>query len=180
MVTCDWRTATDEERAKFPETAAFHDRHGDNLSECDAWVCQCGNDPNLEGFDAQPCLCGDDQAHECVTAAGGRFEPRWSCARCGRLYESSGVEIEQDPLALQPVVASVVGRAVETVWAALGALMIGREYVFVESPTRWFKVLGRASVGKLEILEGGQTRRYASAAALARCLSYGAVIERPR
>jgi hypothetical protein len=179
MITCEWISASKEVRAKYPEITADHERHGADLRECDAWVCQCGNTPTSEGFDAQPCLCGDDQAHECVTAIGGQFDPRWSCARCGRLYDGAGREISQDPLPKPAVAADVVAAAVENVWTALGHLMVGHEYVFAEFPQRWFKVTRRATtIGKLEILEAGHVRRYATAAELARCLSYGVVIER--
>jgi hypothetical protein len=76
MITCDWSRATLEARAKFPDATAYHDAHGADLSDCDSWLCECGNRPDLDGFDT----------------VDGAPELRYRCARCARVYTAGGVE----------------------------------------------------------------------------------------
>src|SRR5678816_2758373 len=96
-LTCDWKAAIERHFRMAPdtelptETLQFHADHGDDdLSQCDAWICECGNSPHRQGFHAEPCLCGDDQPHECGV---GVFAPSYRCDKCDRVYTSAGREI---------------------------------------------------------------------------------------
>jgi len=84
MIRCEWASVAPNSltAARFPNAYAFHVAHGPNLTRCDAWVCVCGNRPDLEGFDATPGLGGAVDVH-----AGYR------CARCARCYTTAGVEV---------------------------------------------------------------------------------------
>lgn len=79
-VTCSWATATPADRAKYPEAARHHQRHGADLGRCDAWVCGCGNRPDLEGFHPT-----DDAPHDEFSV--------WRCGKCNQLYRDDGKEI---------------------------------------------------------------------------------------
>jgi hypothetical protein len=88
-VTCDWATATDADKKQFPDFAAYHQKHGDNMADCDAWVCPCGNSTDTGGF--RPC-----------DANGNEVEPpdsdstdvlRFACNDCGRIILHSTGEV---------------------------------------------------------------------------------------
>jgi len=88
-VHCDWLPVAEGNREAFPDSIKFHEAHGDDLSECDAWVCDCGNGTGGHGF--YPC-----------NELGEEVEPdeNWAscwlscCAECLTLYNRSGVEVE--------------------------------------------------------------------------------------
>jgi hypothetical protein len=49
---CSWRSEdrkTAAARERFAESAAFHNAHGDDLSECDSWLCVCGKTDSRGG-----------------------------------------------------------------------------------------------------------------------------------
>lgn len=68
-VACDWATCSPtEDNAEW----ISHHAHGDDLSQCDAWVCHCGNRADLEGF--EPTWEEMPQGTRAVA---------WTCSRCG-------------------------------------------------------------------------------------------------
>jgi len=81
-VTCDWIPATEENRRRFPDFVELHEKHGDDMSECDAWKCECGNDTCGQGF--YPC-----------TPSGAECEPdhKWQhlykCDMCNTIYDQA-------------------------------------------------------------------------------------------
>lgn len=80
-IACAWKTASAEFRDAFPDATQFHDEHADNLAECDAWRCECGNEPHLDGFEAT-----DESPEDLWT--------RFRCRRCGRVYDAAGGEVQ--------------------------------------------------------------------------------------
>jgi hypothetical protein len=76
-IQCHW--AEPSETSTPEDEARSHAAHGDRMDECDAWVCICGNNPELLGF--YPCDAdGDRIEHEDGT--GLVF-----CDQCGRIIE---------------------------------------------------------------------------------------------
>lgn len=49
-VSCSWENVSAETAERFPMSVTFHKSHGSDLSECDAWLCRCGNSADREGF----------------------------------------------------------------------------------------------------------------------------------
>lgn len=93
-VTCDWMTAGDEESDRlFPDAAAFHAAHGDDLAACDDWRCTgCGNTPVGAGF--IPCDEGGEEVFPPPLAPDGSAVPWviafYLCDGCARLLRPSG------------------------------------------------------------------------------------------
>src|SRR5438552_1463839 len=87
---CTWQSEdadTAQARRESPDSAAWHDSHGDDLSRCDSWLCVCGKTDSRGG------------SWQTSDARGMPMEPtaRWSghvtCLACGRVYSREGVAI---------------------------------------------------------------------------------------
>lgn len=78
-VGCSWlREDRDTSRARrdYPDSAAWHDSHGDDFSKCDSWLCVCGR----------------------TDSRGGSWEydeksGNVTCTECGRVYDRTGLAI---------------------------------------------------------------------------------------
>src|SRR5687767_10578033 len=47
---CSWFSeAIGDARSQFPADAAYHDKHGDDLTKCDSWLCVCGHTDSRGG-----------------------------------------------------------------------------------------------------------------------------------
>lgn len=88
-VACSWRNEngpTSAAREKFADSAAFHDAHGDDMTECDSWLCVCGRSDSRGSW-------------ETCDKAGKPTEPTsgWAghlrCTSCGRVYDREGLAI---------------------------------------------------------------------------------------
>jgi hypothetical protein len=88
-VHCDWLPVAEENREAFPDSIKFHEAHGDDLSECDAWVCDCGNGTGGHGF-----YPSNELGEEVEPDENWAFSWLSCCAECLTLYNRSGVEVE--------------------------------------------------------------------------------------
>jgi hypothetical protein len=61
------------------------------LGECDAWRCECGNEPHLDGF-----LTRDPDEPD--LGAGLVSFGEFLCGTCGRVYDADGRELRQEAL----------------------------------------------------------------------------------
>jgi hypothetical protein len=93
-VTCDWAKATDADKKEFPDSVAYHQKHGANMAECDAWVCPCGNSTDTGGF--RPCDANGDEVEP--PDAGSTDILRFACNDCGRIIlHSTGEVVGRNP-----------------------------------------------------------------------------------
>lgn len=82
---CSWHSeAIGIVRDEFQADAAYHARHGDDLTKCDAWLCVCGRTDSRGG------------SWETCDETGAPMEPTndWPgsirCTECGRVYSRDG------------------------------------------------------------------------------------------
>jgi hypothetical protein len=85
-VTCDWATATEADKKQFPDFAAHHKKHGDNMAKCDAWVCPCKNSTDTGGF--TPC---NELGHP--MEPDSKWPNLYSCNNCGRVISQKTGEV---------------------------------------------------------------------------------------
>ena len=85
-VACSWHNEdgpTSAAREKFADSAAFHDAHGDDMTECDSWLCVCGRTDSHGSWEASD-------------KVGKQMEPTgaWAghlrCTSCWRVYDREG------------------------------------------------------------------------------------------
>jgi len=89
-VGCSWLSEdpdTTQARRESPDSAAWHDQHGDDFSKCDSWLCVCGKTDSRGG------------SWETTDNRGFVREPTagWNghvkCTTCGRVYNREGIAI---------------------------------------------------------------------------------------
>jgi hypothetical protein len=68
-----------------------HQHTDATLGQCDAWLCECGNEPHLDGF-----LTHDPEEPE--LGAGLVSFGEFLCGTCGRIYDADGRELRQESL----------------------------------------------------------------------------------
>lgn len=89
-VGCGWQSeASGSARHAFSESADHHDGHGDDLTQCDSWLCVCGQTDSRGG------------SWETCDAVGVQMEPNhdWPgnllCSECRRVYARDGYVLTQ-------------------------------------------------------------------------------------
>jgi hypothetical protein len=89
-VRCAWQDVDAAIAARFADATAFHAAHGArDLSVCDAWICRCGNRPDLDGF--HQC---DDRGREIDPEPDDHiFGALYLCGGCGRILTEAGLQV---------------------------------------------------------------------------------------
>jgi len=81
-VSCDWLPTDPQNRKDFPDSVTFHEAHGDDLSGCDAWVCEC---KSSEFF---PCNKAGQEV-----GPDKDWHALWCCQACETIYDKNGFEL---------------------------------------------------------------------------------------
>jgi hypothetical protein len=88
---CSWLSEdadTAQARRESPDSALYHDAHGDDLTKCDSWLCVCSRSDSRGG------------SWETTDERGNPREPTagWNgyvtCTNCGRIYNRDGLAIK--------------------------------------------------------------------------------------
>lgn len=87
---CSWLSEdadTAQARRESPDTASWHDSHGDSLSSCDSWLCVCGHTDSRGGS------WDTTDARGLVSEPTASWEGHVKCTNCGRIYNRDGIAI---------------------------------------------------------------------------------------
>ncbi len=79
-IHCEWAQLSDEPTSEHQDELQGHADHGDQMNLCDAWVCICGNKPQLLGF--YPCDPEGNALEPDGSASGLVF-----CDQCQRIID---------------------------------------------------------------------------------------------
>jgi hypothetical protein len=89
-VGCSWLSedrATSHSRAGAPDSAQWHDAHGEDFTRCDAWLCVCGRTDPRGGTWQTSDIAGKP------VEPTGQWAGHMTCLECGRVYDRSGLAV---------------------------------------------------------------------------------------
>lgn len=89
-VGCSWLSEdpdTAHARHESPKSAIWHDSHGDDMSNCDSWLCVCGQTDSRGGT----WETSDERGHPKEPTA--TWNGHVTCTTCGRIYNREGIAI---------------------------------------------------------------------------------------
>src|SRR5438067_8620577 len=87
---CSWQSErAHDDRQRYPNAAAQHDLHRDDLSQCDSWLCVCGRTDARGGTWETT----DEQGRAAEPLAG--WAGHVSCTECRRVYDPAGFVVSE-------------------------------------------------------------------------------------